>query len=79
MDTLTKLVDAEQEYLSIVRSVQDEAPSLLQRIRNERGWTQAELAAYLDYDQAYISRIERGRMRAGIPILLALARRFAPQ
>lgn len=76
MDALTQLASAEQEYISTVRRVQDEAPRLLLRIRSERGWTQAELAAFLDCDPTYISRIERKLMRAGVPILLTLHQRL---
>lgn len=76
MNELAQLAQAEQEYSRVVREVQDEAPRLLRRIRNERGWTQAELAAFLDCDDTYISRIECKLMRAGVPILLTLHQRL---
>lgn len=78
MNELAQLAQAEQEYNRVVRQVQDEAPRLLRRIRNERGWTQAELAAFLNCDDTYISRIERRLMRAGVPILLTLYQRLGP-
>lgn len=76
MDVLQQLAATEQEYNRVVRSAQNEAPDLLRRLRREHDWTQADLARLLDCDPTYISRIECGLMRAGVPILLTLHRRL---
>lgn len=78
MDELQQLQEAERQYNAVVRAAQDAAPRILRRLRRERGWTQAELAARLDCDPTYISRIECGLMRAGVPILLTLHQRLGP-
>jgi len=45
-------------------------------LRKRRGWTQAEMAAYLGVDRGYISNIENGRRNVTLEMLWALARGF---
>jgi putative transcriptional regulator len=45
-------------------------------LRNERGWTQAELASALGVSRQTIISIERGRFDPSLPLAISLARCF---
>ena len=42
--------------------------------RTKRGWTQSEMAAYLDLSRGHISDLERGRREIGLITLQIVAR-----
>jgi len=43
-------------------------------LRQKKGWTQTEMAAYLDMNRGHISDIERGKREVGIITLQVIAR-----
>ena len=43
-------------------------------LRREKGWTQTDMAVYLDMNRGHISDIERGKREAGIITLQVIAR-----
>lgn len=45
-------------------------------LREQRGWSQAQLAERADLDITYVSGIERGRRNPGLTVLDDLARAF---
>ena len=48
---------------------------MLKRLREERGWTQAELAKKASVTEAYVSMIEAGKRKSpSLPVLRRLAR-----
>ena len=49
----------------------------VQRWREDRGWFQRELAKRLGWDQAKVSRVERGVVQPSLRDLKSLARVFA--
>jgi len=49
---------------------------IIREMRLERTWTQDYLAAELDVDAAYISRIERGLKNPSLETILKLANAF---
>lgn len=49
----------------------------LGRLRQGRGWWQAQLAERLDLSVDYISRLEVGRRMPSVPVLVAMAREFS--
>ena len=46
----------------------------VQRPRKGKGWTQTELAVYLDMNRGHISDIERGKREVGIITLQVIAK-----
>jgi len=46
----------------------------IQALRLEKGWTQTDMAAYLDMNRGHISDIERGKREVGIITLQIIAR-----
>jgi transcriptional regulator with XRE-family HTH domain len=46
----------------------------IQRLRQRRGWTQTDMAVYLDMNRGHISDIERGKREAGIITLQVIAK-----
>lgn len=65
---------AEQALSHIAQQLQEEAGPALFRLRSRGGWTQRELATLLDCDFTTISRIERGHMVPGKPLMLKIVR-----
>lgn len=49
---------------------------IVRQMRQERGWTQFDLAAELEADAAYVSRIERGIKNVSIETITKLAKVF---
>ena len=45
----------------------------IQRLRKRKGWTQTDMAVYLDMNRGHISDIERGKREAGIITLQVIA------
>ena len=45
----------------------------IQALRKKRGWTQTDMAAYLDMNRGHISDIERGKREVGIITLQIIA------
>ena len=45
----------------------------IQALRRKKGWTQTEMAAYLDMNRGHISDIERGKREVGIITLQIIA------
>ncbi len=45
----------------------------IQALRKKKGWTQTNMAAYLDMNRKYISDIERGKREVGIITLQTIA------
>ncbi len=45
----------------------------IQRLRKKKGWTQTDMAAYLDMNRGHLSDIERGKREAGIITLQIIA------
>ena len=43
-------------------------------LRKKKGWTQTEMAVYLDMNRGHISDIERGKREVGIITLQVIAR-----
>ena len=43
-------------------------------LRKKKGWTQTDMAVYLDMNRGHISDIERGKREAGIITLQVIAR-----
>jgi transcriptional regulator with XRE-family HTH domain len=41
--------------------------------RKKKGWTQSEMAAYLDMNRGHLSDIERGKREAGLITLQIIA------
>lgn len=50
--------------------------SRLQELRNERGWTQAQLAAEVGVSRQTINSIETGRFEPSLSLALKLAKLF---
>ena len=46
----------------------------IRTLRQKKGWTQSEMAAYLDMNRGHLSDIERGKREAGIITLQIIAR-----
>jgi len=46
----------------------------IQRLRKKRGWTQTDMAVYLDMNRGHISDIERGKREVGIITLQVIAK-----
>ncbi len=46
----------------------------IRSLRKIKGWTQSEMAAYLDMNRGHLSDIERGKREAGIITLQIIAR-----
>jgi transcriptional regulator with XRE-family HTH domain len=46
----------------------------IQALRKKKGWTQTDMAAYLDMNRGHISDIERGKREVGIITLQIIAR-----
>jgi transcriptional regulator with XRE-family HTH domain len=46
----------------------------VQALRLKKGWTQTDMAAYLDMNRGHISDIERGKREVGIITLQIIAR-----
>ena len=46
----------------------------IRELRKEKGWTQTDMAVYLDMNRGHISDIERGKREAGIITLQVIAR-----
>lgn len=42
-------------------------------LRRKKGWTQSEMAAYLDMNRGHLSDIERGKREAGLITLQIIA------
>lgn len=55
---------------------QEEFGQRIRGLREERQWTQAQLAEHSDLDVSYISQIERGRRDPSLTSLRSLARAF---
>ncbi len=49
---------------------------IIRQMRKERNWTQFDLAAELEADAAYVSRIERGIKNLSIETISRLAKVF---
>jgi transcriptional regulator with XRE-family HTH domain len=45
----------------------------IQALRKKKGWTQIDMAAYLDMNRGHISDIERGKREVGIITLQIIA------
>jgi len=45
----------------------------IQALRKKKGWTQTDMAAYLDMNRGHISDIERGKREVGIITLQIIA------
>ena len=50
--------------------------STLRALRDERSWTQAELATRLDVSRQTINAIETGKYSPSLPLAIKLARYF---
>ena len=62
-----------------MESVLDMSPEVLNRVkelRNERGWTQQELAEQVGVSRQSINSIERNRYVPSLPLALEFARVF---
>ena len=46
----------------------------IQALRRKKGWTQTDMAAYLDMNRGHISDIERGKREVGIITLQVIAK-----
>ena len=46
----------------------------IQALRKKKGWTQTDMAAYLDMNRGHISDIERGKREVGIITLQVIAK-----
>ncbi len=46
----------------------------IQRLRKKKGWTQTDMAVYLDMNRGHISDIERGKREVGIITLQVIAK-----
>ncbi|AZD09332.1 putative transcriptional regulator [Pseudomonas chlororaphis] len=48
----------------------------LRELRAEQGWSQAELAAYLDVSRQTVNAIETGRYDPSLPLAFKIAKAF---
>jgi len=48
----------------------------IQGLRKKKGWTQTDMAVYLDMNRGHISDIERGKREVGIITLQVIAKGF---
>jgi transcriptional regulator with XRE-family HTH domain len=46
----------------------------IQTLRKRKGWTQTDMAVYLDINRGHISDIERGKREVGIITLQVIAK-----
>jgi transcriptional regulator with XRE-family HTH domain len=46
----------------------------IQKLRKRKGWTQTDMAVYLDMNRGHISDIERGKREVGIITLQVIAK-----
>ena len=46
----------------------------IQNLRKRKGWTQTDMAVYLDMNRGHISDIERGKREVGLITLQVIAR-----
>lgn len=71
MELLKKYIDEldrlEFEYSELLKEFHKEAPQLFREARKARGWSQRALADLLEVDYTYISKIENGHIRPGLP------------
>lgn len=51
--------------------------NILRGLREERGWTQEDLASEFECDRAYISQLERGVQNPSLQIMVRLAKVFS--
>lgn len=66
-------VDGHRSAAGHISRIQDEAPRIFRKLRNDvLGWTQERMATALGVDPAYLSRIENGKVRPGIELLESL-------
>lgn len=50
--------------------------SKITELREQRGWSQAELAQRLKVTRSHINKIEKGKANASIPLLERIAKEF---
>lgn len=48
----------------------------IQELRQQRGWSQADLAAYLKVSRQTVNALERGRYDPSLPLAFSIARLF---
>lgn len=48
----------------------------VRRLREERGWSQGQLAAALDVSRQTVNAIENGRYDPSLPLAFAIAKEF---
>ena len=72
-DLLRELINAERAYKTTLQRVQDRGAELFRAVRRDRGLTQRQLAALLEVDFSFISKVENGHLRPGKPVLQRLA------
>ena len=46
----------------------------IRKLRKEKGWTQTDMAVYLDMNRGHISDLERGKREVGIITLQVIAK-----
>ena len=46
----------------------------IETLRKKKGWTQTDMAVYLDMNRGHISDLERGKREVGIVTLQVIAR-----
>ena len=52
-------------------------PTLIRQLREQRGWTQADIAEFTGYSRVYINSVELGRVpNPSITLIRKLARLF---
>lgn len=57
----------EREYSEALAEFFRDAPKLFREARKANGWSQRALAELLEVDYTYISKIENGHLRPGLP------------
>lgn len=66
-ERIERLDSLERKYSAALAFFFRDAPKLFREARKANGWSQRALAELLEVDYTYISKIENGHLRPGLP------------
>ncbi len=64
---------AQRQHWRVPQTLQERFGQRVRKLRQERGWTQEDMADRLGLDRAYISHLERGTKNVCLPTMQVLA------
>lgn len=71
-EVLDRYVQAEAAYQAAVASFNADAGRIFKQVRLDRGWTLRDMAERLECDFTTLSKIERGHLVPGRPLITKL-------